>query len=142
METKATPQTKTQVYNLVILDISGTMDSIRKEANIVREAQNSVNLATERFQVAEKEAINRKNEANVTQDELEDIRIKMRAEGIDSSLEDRIASTERLISTRETDADRKSRNIGTESGKRDELVKVLKKKEKEALVGTKASFGK
>ena len=32
METKATPQTKTQVYNLVILDKSGSMDSIRKEA--------------------------------------------------------------------------------------------------------------
>ncbi len=32
MEEKATPQTKTQVYNLVILDKSGSMDSIRKEA--------------------------------------------------------------------------------------------------------------
>lgn len=32
MEEKATTQTKTQVYNLVILDKSGSMDSIRKEA--------------------------------------------------------------------------------------------------------------
>ena len=32
MEVKATHQTKTQVYNLVILDKSGSMDSIRKEA--------------------------------------------------------------------------------------------------------------
>lgn len=111
-------------------------DSVRKEANIVREALTSVKLAEERSQAAEKEAINRKNEANVTQEELEDIRIKMCAEGIDSSLEKRIASTERLISTRETDADRKSRNIGTESGELNELVYVLKKKEKEALDAT------
>lgn len=32
METKTTPKTKTQVYNLVILDKSGSMESIRKAA--------------------------------------------------------------------------------------------------------------
>ena len=92
------------------------LDSARemawREAASVRGAALETRHATERAALAGETAKERRREANAEREGLEDIRVKMRAEGIDGSLEKRIASAEKAVRTREAEADEANRKIG------------------------------
>ena len=76
-------------------------------------------------------ASERRDDANVEREELEDIRIKMRSQGIDGTLEKRIAVAERALRSREAEVDEKSRDIGDKRGKLDGIVNARAKREAE-----------
>ena len=113
-----------------------TLDVAREvawqEENVVVAAVSEAERAVDRAALAGQAATERRRDANVAREELEDIRVKMRAEGIDGTLEKRIASAERSVCTREAEADEKSREIGGTRSRLDGLVKAREAKEAEA----------
>ena len=106
------------------------------EANTVRDAAGEAKRAAERATHAGNEACERRGEANAAQEELEDIRVKMRAAGIDGSLEKRIASAEKAVRAKESEAEEKSREIGGVRVKLEGLAKAREAKEIEAAAAT------
>ena len=88
--------------------------------------------ATERAAQAGETAKERRREANAEREGLEDIRVKMRAEGIDGSLEKRIASAEKAVRTREAEADEANRKIGVARERLESLAHARAAREHEA----------
>lgn len=107
-----------------------------REANTVRDAAAEMARTAERATLTGNTACERRGEANAAHEELEDIRVKMRAAGIDGSLEKRIASAEKIVRVKESEADEKSRDIGCVRGKLEELTKAREAKEHEAAAAT------
>ena len=107
-----------------------------REANTVRDAAAEMARTAERATLTGNTACERRGEANAAHEELEDIRVKMRAAGIDGSLEKRIASAEKVVRVKESEADEKSRDIGCVRGKLEELTKAREAKEHEAAAAT------
>ena len=99
------------------------------ETDLVRSAGLAAERATERAQLAAEAAAERRADAEGEREELEDIRIKMRSQGIDGTLEKRIASAEKAVRLREAEADAKSRDIGDKRGKLDGVVNARAKEE-------------
>ena len=64
--------------------------------------------------------------------ELEDVRIRMRTEGIDGSLEKRIASAEKFVEKIEREADAAGREIGKRNGIIDALARKRESRQAEA----------
>jgi len=106
------------------------------EANAVRGAAGEAARAAERTALAGNVARERRADANMAREELEDIRVKMRAEGIDGSLEKRIASAEKAVRAKEAEAEEKSREIGGMRVKLEGLAKAREAKESEAAAAT------
>ena len=107
-----------------------------REANTVRDAAAEMARTAERATLTGNTACERRGEAKAAHEELEDIRVKMRAAGIDGSLEKRIASAEKVVRVKESEADEKSRDIGCVRGKLEELTKAREAKEHEAAAAT------
>ena len=118
-----------------------SLDSARevawREANAVGAAASEAEHAAERAALAGDAANERRRDANTAREELEDIRVKMRAEGIDGTLEKRIASAEKTVRAREEEADEKSREIGGTRSRLDGLVKAREAKEAESASAAK-----
>ena len=106
------------------------------EANAVRGAAGEAARMAERAALAGNVARERRADANMAREELEDIRVKMRAEGIDGSLEKRIASAEKAVRAKEAEAEEKSREIGGMRVKLEGLAKAREAKESEAAAAT------
>ena len=111
-------------------------DVVWREADVVRGAASEAKRAAERATLASDEARERRCEANAAHEELEDIRVKMRAAGIDSSLEKRITSAEKAVRAKESEAEEKNREIGGVREKLKELAKAREAKEIEAAAAT------
>lgn len=107
------------------------LDMAKRETEAMRSAALAAERAQERVQSAMEMASERRDDANVEREELEDIRIKMRSQGIDGTLEKRIAAAERVLRSREAEIDEKSRNIGDKRGKLDGIVNARAKREAE-----------
>ena len=86
-------------------------ETAKRETEAVRSAALAAERSTERMQLAAAAASERRADANANREELEDIRIKMRSQGIDGTLEKRIAAAEKAVRLREAEADAKSRDI-------------------------------
>lgn len=104
-------------------------ETAKREAEAVRSAALAAERSTERMQLAMAVASERRVDANADHEELEDIRIKMRSQGIDGTLEKRIAAAEKAVRLREAEADAKSRDIGDKRGKLDGVVNARVKEE-------------
>ena len=107
-----------------------------REANTVRGAAGEAKRTVERATLAGDTACERRGDANAAHEELEDIRVKMRAEGIDGSLEKRIASAEKAVRSKENEAEEKNREIGGVRVKLEGLAKAREAKENEAADAT------
>lgn len=107
------------------------LDMAKRETEAMRSAALAAERAQERVQSAMGMASERRDDANVEREELEDIRIKMRSQGIDGTLEKRIAVAERALRSREAEVDEKSRDIGDKRGKLDGIVNARAKREAE-----------
>ena len=103
-----------------------------READAVRGAAGEAKRAAERATLAGDAARERRCDANAAHEELEDIRVKMRAAGIDGSLEKRIVSAEKAVRAKESESEEKSREIGGVRVKLEGLVKAREAKESEA----------
>ena len=101
----------------------------KRETEAMRSAALAAERSTERMQLAAAVASERRADANADREELEDIRIKMRSQGIDGTLEKRIAAAEKAVRLREAEADAKSRDIGDKCGKLDGIVNARAKEE-------------
>lgn len=101
----------------------------KRETEAMRSAALAAERSTERMQSAMAVASERRADANAEREVLEDIRIKMRSQGIDGTLEKRIAAAEKAVRLREAEADEKSRDIGDKRGKLDGVVNARAKEE-------------
>ena len=104
-------------------------ETAKRETEAMRSAALAAERSTERMQLAAAVASERRADANADREELEDIRIKMRSQGIDGTLEKRIAAAEKAVRLREAEADAKSRDIGDKRGKLDGIVNARAKEE-------------
>ena len=104
-------------------------ETAKQETEAMRSAALAAERSTERMQLAAAVASERRADANADREELEDIRIKMRSQGIDGTLEKRIAAAEKAVRLREAEADAKSRDIGDKRGKLDGIVNARAKEE-------------
>ena len=107
-----------------------------REAEAVRGAAGEAKRAAECATLAGDAARERRGEANAAREELEDLRVKMRAAGIDGSLEKRIAFAEKTVRAKESEAEEKSREIGGVRVKIDGLAKAREAKESEMAAAT------
>ena len=112
--------------------LEAARDVAWREAAAVRGTAGEVARAAERAALAGNMARERRADANAAREELEDIRVKMRAEGIDGSLEKRIASAEKAVRAKDNEAEEKNREIGGVRVKLEGLAKAREAKEKEA----------
>ena len=117
--------------------IDAAREVVWREADAVGAAASEAECAVERAALAGDAADERRRDANTAREELEDIRVKMRAEGIDGTLEKRIASAEKTVRAREEEADEKSREIGGTRSRLDGLVKAREAKEAESASAAK-----
>ncbi len=111
--------------------------AVWREAGAVRDAKGALLRAAERTEAAQASAEERRREAESQREELEDIRVKMRAEGIDGSLERRISSAEKSLRQREADRDAAGERIGTMKGRLESLANA--RAEKEAVAQSAAA---
>ena len=112
--------------------LDAARDVAWREADTVRAAAGEAKRTAERATLAGDTARERRGDANVAHEELEDIRVKMRAAGIDGSLEKRIAAAEKAVRAKDNEAEEKNREIGGVRVKLDGLAKAREAKEKEA----------
>ncbi|MBQ9430997.1 MAG: AAA family ATPase [Kiritimatiellae bacterium] len=116
--------------------LAAARDAAWREADAVRDAAGEAKRATERATLEGNAARERRGDADAAHEELEDIRVKMRAAGIDGSLEKRIASAEKAVRVKESEADEKRLEIGGVRGKLEGLAKAREAKENEATAAT------
>ena len=116
--------------------LDAARDVAWREADVVRGAAGEAARTAERAALAGNAARERRGDATAAREELEDIRVKMRAEGIDGSLEKRIASAERAMRVKEAEAEEKSREIGGVRVKLEGLAQTREAKENEAAAAT------
>ena len=116
--------------------LDAARDVAWREADAVRGAAGEAARMAERAALAGSAARERRGDATAAREELEDIRVKMRAEGIDGSLEKRIASAEKAVRAKEAEAEEKSREIGGMRVKLEGLAKAREAKESEAAGAT------
>ena len=112
--------------------VDGARETARREADAVKAAAAESRLALERRAGAAAMVIERRRDAAVAREELEDIRVKMRAEGIDGSLEKRIASAERALRQNEAAFEAATRKTGAIQSRLAALASARAGKEREA----------
>ncbi|MBP5510316.1 MAG: hypothetical protein J6Z49_05310 [Kiritimatiellae bacterium] len=103
-----------------------------RETSAVNAAEAELRRVADRASISETRAEEHRRAVAVCRDELEDVRVKMRAEGIDGSLEKRIASAEKTVRDKERAADAARERIGGVRGRLDALAKTRAACEAEA----------
>ncbi len=103
-----------------------------RETSAVNAAEAELRRIADRTSISEVRAEEHRRAVAVCRDELEDVRVKMRAEGIDGSLEKRIASAEKTVREKERAADVARERIGGVRGRIEGLAKARSAREAEA----------
>ena len=103
-----------------------------RETSAVNAAEAELRRIADRVSISEARAEEHRHAVTVCRDELEDVRVKMRAEGIDGSLEKRIASAEKTVRDKERAADVARERIGGVRGRLEGLAKARLTREAEA----------
>ena len=103
-----------------------------RETSAVNAAEAELRRIADRASISEARAEEHRRAVAVCRDELEDVRVKMRAEGIDGSLEKRIASAEKTVREKERAADVARERIGGVRGRIEGLAKARSAREAEA----------
>ena len=104
-----------------------------RETSAVNAAEAELRRIADRASISEARAEEHRRAVAVCRDELEDVRVKMRAEGIDGSLEKRIASAEKTVRDKERAADVARERIGGVCGRIEGLAKARAAREAEAV---------
>ena len=104
-----------------------------RETSAVNAAEAELRRIADRVSISEARAEEHRRAVAVCRDELEDVRVKMRAEGIDGSLEKRIASAEKTVREKERAADVARERIGGVRGRIEGLAKARAAREAEAV---------
>ncbi len=115
-------------------DVSG------RETSAVNVAEAELRRIADRASISETRAEEHRRAVAVCRDELEDVRVKMRAEGIDGSLEKRIASAEKTVQSKERAADAARERIGGVRGRIEGLAKTRSAREAEAAEAAARAF--
>ena len=103
-----------------------------RETSAVNAAVAELRRIADRASISETRTEEHRRAVAVCRDELEDVRVKMRAEGIDGSLEKRIASAEKTVRDKERAADVARERIGGVRGRIEGLAKARSAREAEA----------
>ncbi len=106
-------------------------DVFVRETSAVNAAEAELRRIADRASISEARAEEHRRAVAVCRDELEDVRVKMRAEGIDGSLEKRIASAEKTVRDKERAADVARERIGGVRGRIEGLAKARSAREAE-----------
>ena len=111
-----------------------------RETSVVNAAEAELRRIADRASISETRAEEHRRAVAVCRDELEDVRVKMRAEGIDGSLEKRIASAEKTVQSKERAADAARERIGGVRGRIEGLAKTRSAREAEAAEAAARAF--
>ncbi len=112
--------------------LEAARDDVAREAASVASANAELRRVDERASLSAARAEECRRAASACREELEDVRVRMRAEGIDGSLEKRIASAEKTVQAKERAADAARERIGGVRGRLEALAKVRAAREAEA----------
>ena len=112
--------------------IEAARDDAAREAASVASANAELRRVDERASLSAARAEECRRAASACREELEDVRVRMRAEGIDGSLEKRIASAEKTVQAKERAADAARERIGGVRGRLEGLAKARAAREAEA----------
>ncbi len=115
-------------------------DVFVRETSAVNAAEAELRRIADRASISEARAEEHRRAVAVCRDELEDVRVKMRAEGIDGSLEKRIASAEKTVRDKERAADVARERIGGVRGRIEGLAKTRSAREAEAAEAAARAF--
>ena len=112
--------------------IEAARDDAAREAASVASADAELRRVGERASLSAARAEECRRAASACREELEDVRVRMRAEGIDGSLEKRIASAGKTVQAKERAADAARERIGGVRGRLEGLAKARAAREAEA----------
>ena len=112
--------------------LEAARDDAAREAASVASAGAELRRVGERASLSAARAEECRRAASACREELEDVRVRMRAEGIDGSLEKRIASAEKTVQTKERAADAARERIGGVRGRLEGLANARAAREAEA----------
>ena len=112
--------------------LEAARDDAAREAASVASADAELRRVGERASLSATRAEECRRAASACREELEDVRVRMRAEGIDGSLEKRIASAEKTVQAKERAADAARERIGGVRGRLEGLAKARAAREAEA----------
>ena len=112
--------------------LEAARDDAAREAASVASADAELRRVGERASLSAARAEECRRAASACREELEDVRVRMRAEGIDGSLEKRIASAEKTVQAKERAADAARERIGGVRGRLEGLAKARAAREAEA----------
>jgi len=112
--------------------LEAARDDAAREAASVASADAELRRVGERASLSAARAEECRRAASACREELEDMRVRMRAEGIDGSLEKRIASAEKTVQAKERAADAARERIGGVRGRLEGLAKARAAREAEA----------
>ncbi len=112
--------------------LEAARDDAAREAASVASANAELRRVDERASLSAARAEECRRAASACREELEDVRVRMRAEGIDGSLEKRIASAEKTLQAKERAADAARERIGGVRGRLEGLAKARAAREAEA----------
>lgn len=120
----AAAESSSSALEILIERLYAAENSACDEAAAVRVCATDESRAAENVRRTEEAVRERGAAATEAKEELEDIRLRMRAEGIDGSLEKRIASAEKAVRRLETDADEARAEIGGRKARLEGFVKT------------------
>ena len=112
--------------------LEAARDDAAREAASVASADAELRRVGERASLSAARAEECRRAASACREELEDVRVRMRAEGIDGSLEKRIASAEKTVQAKERAADAARERIGGVRGRLEGLAKARAARDAEA----------
>ena len=112
--------------------LEAARDDAAREAASVASADAELRRVGEHASLSAARAEECRRSASACREELEDVRVRMRAEGIDGSLEKRIASAEKTVQAKERAADAARERIGGVRGRLEGLAKARAAREAEA----------
>ena len=112
--------------------IEAARDDAAREAASVASADAELRRVDERASLSAARAEECRRAASACREELEDVRVRMRAEGIDGALEKRIASAGKTVQAKERAADAARERIGGVRGRLEGLAKARAAREAEA----------
>ena len=112
--------------------LEAARDDTAREAASVASANAELRRVDERASLSAARAEECRRATSACREELEDVRVRMRAEGIDGSLEKRIASAEKTLQAKERAADAARERIGGVRGRLEGLAKARAAREAEA----------
>ena len=107
-------------------------DASVREGSAVNAAEAEARRADDRAAISAARSEENRRAVAACREELEDVRVRMRAEGIDGSLEKRIVSAEKTVQAKERAADAARERIGGVRGRLEGLAKARAAREAEA----------